>query len=351
MTTQNAEPAISDVKLAENHRGLNLRGLVQALIGIGALTLVVMRSDAHGLMEALRNTRVAYLPLAVAASFAVTWLMAYRWRAILAARGLQFKMGRLFVYYLIGIFFTSFVPGGGVSGDVARLIYVDREVRDKALVLSTLVYDRLVGVFMLLLIGLAATLMTRAGRQADPQSDSMIYASEAILALTLIAIATLMSGYVSSRLARLIRATGRRIRIVRVAEGAARTLESISELRRDGALLLRTSMLSVLIRIVWSLGCYVVAWAMGLPIGLLTLFAFISLVDIVRLMPISVGGLGVREWAVVVLFASLGITREQALTFSILAFAPIYLNAIVGGLLYISKARVRRADDKAAFLV
>jgi uncharacterized protein (TIRG00374 family) len=340
MTTQNAEQALSDVKLAENHRGLNLRGLVQATIGIVALALVVMRSDAHGLMEALRNTRVAYLPLAVAASFAVTWLMAYRWRAILAARQLRFNTRRLFVYYLIGIFFTSFVPGGGVSGDVARLIYVDREARDKALVLSTLVYERLIGVFILLLIGLAATLMTRAYGQTDP----MIYASEAILALAFIAIAALMSGYVSSRLARLIRAIGRRIRMVRVAEAAARTLESISELRRDGALLVRTSMISVLIRIVWSLGCYVVAWAMGLPIGLLTLFAFISLVDLVRLMPISVGGLGVREWAVIVLFGTLGITREQALTFSILAFAPIYLNAIVGGLLYISKARVRRAD-------
>src|SRR5439155_1345287 len=287
-----------------------------------------MKSDAHGLIEALRNTRVAYLPLAVAASFAVTWLMAYRWGAILGAKGLQLKTRRLFVYYLIGIFFTSFVPGGGVSGDVARLIYVDREVRDKALVLSTLVCERLVGVFVLLLIGLAATLMTGAGGQSDPRSDNLIYASEAILALAFVAIATLMSGYVSSRLARLIRATGRRIRIARVAEAAARTLESISELRRDGALLIRTSMLSVLIRIVWTLGCYVVAWAMGLPIGLLTLFAFISLVDLVRLMPISVGGLGVREWAVIVLFATLGITREQALTFSILAFAPIYLNAI-----------------------
>ena len=103
-------------------------------------------------------------------------------------------------------------------------------------------------------------------------------------------------------------------------------------------------MISVLIRIVWSLGCYVVAWAMGLPIGLLTLFAFISLVDLVRLMPISVGGLGVREWAVIALLGTLGITREQALTFSILAFAPIYLNAVAGGLLYISMARVRRAD-------
>lgn len=339
MTTRNPEQAIADVKPADSRRGLNLRGLAQVIIGIGALALVVMRSDAHGLMEALRNTRVAYLPLAVAASFAVTWLMAYRWRAILAARHFHLSTRRLFVYYLIGIFFTSFVPGGGVSGDVARLIYVDREVRDKAKVLSTLVYERLIGVFTLLLIGLAATLMTRASRQTDP----MIYSSEAILALAFILIATLMSESVSSRLARIIRAIGRRTRTVRLAEAAARTLESISELRRDGALLFRTAMISVLIRIVWSLGCYVVAWAMGLPIGLLTLFAFISVVDLVRLLPISVGGLGVREWAIIVLFSTLGITREQALTFSILAFTPVYLNAIAGGIFYISNARLKGA--------
>jgi glycosyltransferase 2 family protein len=339
MSTQNAEQTVTDVKREENHRGLNLRGLVQVIIGIGALALVFVRSDAHGLMEALRNTRVAYLPLAVAASFAVTWLMSYRWKTILEAGQVHVGTGRLFRYYLIGIFFTSFVPGGGVSGDVARLIYVDREVRDKALVLSTLVYERLIGVFTLLLIGLAATLMTRASRQTDP----MIYSSEAILALAFLAIATLMSDFVSSRLARVIRAIGRRTRTVRLAEAAARTLESVSELRRDPILLLRTSLISVLIRVTWSLGCYVVAWAMGLPIGVLTLFAFISVVDLVRLMPISVGGLGVREWAIIALFATLDITREQALTFSILAFAPIYLNAIVGGVLYISEARVRRA--------
>lgn len=335
-----------DARLARKRRGINVRGLAQAFIGIGALALIVMRSDAHGAIEALKNTRVGYLPLAVAASFAVTWLMAYRWGTILTARGIHFRTSRLFVYYLIGIFFTSFVPGGGLSGDVARLIYIDRDVHDKALVLSTVVYERLVGVFTLLLIGLAATLGTRASGQAD----RIIYLTEGILALAFISIALLMSGYLSSRLARLIRAMGKRTRMARIAEAAARTLESITELRRDGALLFRTSVISILIRIVWSLGCYVVAWAMGLPIGLLTLFAFISLVDLVRLMPISVGGLGVREWAVIVLFANAGVTREQALTFSLLAFAPIYLNAIVGGILYISGARLRRAEGRSPTL-
>jgi glycosyltransferase 2 family protein len=341
MATHSAEQPVSKIKSPTPPGRVNLRGLLQAAIGIGALAIVLMKSDARGLAEALRNTRVVYLPLAIAASFAVTWLMAYRWEAILAARGFRFSTRKLFGYYLIGIFFTSFVPGGAVSGDLARLIYVDREVRDKALVLSTLVYERLVGVFTLLLIGLAATVMTRA----SGRTDSTIYLSEAILALAFIAIATLISGYVSSRLARLIRATGRRTKTVKVAEAAARTLEAISELRRDWALLFRTSLISILIRVVWSLGCFVVAWAMRLPIDVLTVFAFISLVDLVRLMPISVGGLGVREWALIVLFATIGITREQALAFSLLAFAPLYLNAIVGGVLYISRARIRREAE------
>ncbi|HKA22954.1 MAG TPA: lysylphosphatidylglycerol synthase transmembrane domain-containing protein [Blastocatellia bacterium] len=336
MTPQNAEGAVSNVELAQSRRRGNLRGLAQAFIGIVALALVIIKSDAHALLEALRNTRLALLPLAVIASFLVTWLMAYRWQAILHARELNLKTKRLFLFYLIGIFFTSFVPGGGVSGDVARLIYVDREVRDKALVLSTLVYERLIGVFTLLLIGLGATLMTRA----YGQTDRVIYVSEGILAGAFIVIAALMSSYISSRLAYLIRTIGHRLRVVRVAEAAARTLESISVLRRDSGLLLRTSIISILIRIVWSLGCYVVSRAMGLPIDLMTLFAFISLVDLVRLMPISIGGLGVREWTVIALFATVGITREQALTFSILAFAPIYLEAVLGGLLYISTARI-----------
>jgi len=337
MTTQNVGGAVPDTEPARSRRSGNLRGLAQAFIGIAALALVIIKSDAQALLEALRNTRLALLPLAVIASFVVTWLMAYRWRAILSGRGLSIKTQRLFLFYLIGIFFTSFVPGGGVSGDVARLIYVDREVRDKALVLSTLVYERLIGVFTLLLIGLSATLMTRA----YGQTDRVIYVSEGILAAAFIIIAALMSSYISSWLAHVIRKIGHRLRMVRVAEAAARTLESISVLRRDSGLLLRTSILSVLIRIVWSLGCYVVSRAMGLPIDMLTLFAFISLVDLVRLMPISIGGLGVREWTVIALFATVGITREQALTFSILAFAPIYLEAVVGGVLYISSARIR----------
>ncbi len=347
MTTRDkAEDVKHDAKTDEHRGGLNLRGVAQAMIGIIALALVIMKSDMRGLWEVIKSARIAYLPLAVAASFAVTWLMAYRWGAILKVRGRSIKTHRLFGYYLIGIFFMNFVPGGGISGDVARLIYVDREVRDKSFVLSTLVYERLVGGFIILLIGLISTVASRQYIRAD----RIIGASEAMLAVVFISAIMLMSNYVSSKLARLCRNLGARFSAKRAGEAAARTLEAISEFRKHHWMLAATIALSVLIRVVWGLGCYIVALALGLPLDLPIVFAFISLVDLVRMLPISVGGLGVREWVIIALFASAGIEREQALAFSLLAFAPIYLNAIAGGIIYVSMAKLKRAGQQVADL-
>src|SRR2546423_8779930 len=326
-------------------RGVNLRGLVQLIIGLGALALVIARSDLHSLLEAIRSTRVGYLPLAVLASFAVTWLMASRWRAILTVRGHRFKTYRLFAVYLIGIFFMNFIPGGGVSGDVARLIYVDREVRDKAFVLSTLVFERLVGGVIILLLGLVASVASRSYAQTG-----RVVASEIILAAAFIVAALLMSDRVSSRLARGCRSLGARFKLERFGQAAARTLEAISELRHHRRMVFNTLLLSVLVRVVWSFGCYIVALALGLPLSLATVFAFMSLVDLVRMLPISIGGLGVREWLLIVLFAGVGPSLGQALAFALLAFAPIYCNAIAGGIIYIAMARLKQPERPIAEL-
>jgi uncharacterized protein (TIRG00374 family) len=321
---------------------MNLRGLAQMTFGVVALAVVIMKSDLRGLGDVLRSARLAYLPLAVLASFTVTWLMAARWGAILRVRGAQIKTSRLFAYYLIGIFFMNFVPGGGISGDVARLIYVDRDIRDKAFVLSTLVFERLVGLFTVLLSWLIATLVSHAYVPSDPG----IITGEIVLGLAFIASALLLSNTVSTWLARWCRHLGARFKVERIGAAAARTLEAITELRTHRAMLARTLALSIPVRLVWGLGCYAVAVALRLPLSYAMVLAFISLVDLIRMLPISVGGLGVREWLLIALFASVGIGREQALAFALLAFAPIYLNAIAGGIIYVSMARLRRSQER-----
>ena len=341
---RNDQAEKSGVGLIEKRQAFNVRSLLQVAVGLGALVFVLLKSDARGLIDAIKATRVSYLPLALLASVLVTWLMAIRWGMILKVRGHDIKTGRLFIYYLIGIFFSNFVPGGTVSGDVVRLVYAGRDTGDRPFVLSTLVYERAVGLFVLLITGLGAMLASRSSRP----SGTLIYLIEVFLAAAFLGLVLLMSNYVSSHLTRLCRWAGTKIKAERWGEAAARTLEAILVLRRYPGMLAATAFVSVAIRVVWSLGCYVVALAMGLPLGLAVIFAFISLVDLIRLMPISIGGLGVREWVLVVLFANVGLAREQALMFSFLAFAPVMLNAIAGGIIYISRAGLLRTDRPVA---
>ncbi|HWP43046.1 MAG TPA: lysylphosphatidylglycerol synthase transmembrane domain-containing protein [Blastocatellia bacterium] len=320
---------------------LKLRPLAQVVIGVGALVLVLYKSDARGLVEAFKTTRLSLMPLALLATVAVQWLMAYRWAVILGVKFPQVRTHRLFVYYLIAAFFSNFVPGGAVTADVTRLVYAGRETGDRPFILSTLVYERVVGMFTLLMFGLGAMLASRTYRP----SDGWFYVGEAVLGLGFLASAALMSDYVASRLIRLCRRLGARLGLDRIGEAAARTLEAISWLRRYKLIFVATVALSVLVRLVWSLGCYAVAVAMGLDLGLPVVFAFISLVDLIRLLPISVGGIGVRELTLIALFANVGLSQERAVAFSILAFAPLVVVAIAGGIIYIMRASLIRADE------
>ena len=44
------------------------------------------------------------------------------------------------------------------------------------------------------------------------------------------------------------------------------------------------------------------------------------------------------------------LSREQALAFALLAFAPIYCNALAGGIIYISMARLKQPERPIAEL-
>jgi len=325
-------------------RSLNWRGLLQAIIGIGALAFVIVRSDTQSLVAAFKATKIAYLPIAILTTTVMTWLMAYRWGVILRIRGDRVSTNRLFAYYLIAIFFGNFVPGGVVTGDVARLVYASRDVKDKPFILSTLVYERLTGMFVLLLLGLGATLASRAYRP----DGALFYFAEALLTSAFIMSALLMSDFTSSRLARLCRWTGELLKIPRIGEAASKTIEAISSLRQYKVMFITTVLLSVMVRVIWSLGCYVIALAMDLPLSLAMVFAVMSLVDLIRLLPISVGGLGVREWTMIALFENIGIGREQALLFSLLVFAPVLLTAIAGGIIYVSRSGIMRLERNRA---
>src|SRR5262249_19623503 len=307
-----------------------LKGAAQVVIGAAALVYILSKSGSHELLGALKTTRLWYMPLAIGTTLIVYWLMAYRWRLILAARGYRPALWSLFIYYLIGSFFSNFVPGGSVSTDVVRMLYVSREVRDRAYVVTTLLYDRFLGMFLLLLVGIVVAF----ARRPYLAVGLLLYCIEAVFIAAVLISLFLMSEYLAGRLSALALYVGRLVRLEGVAQGAARVLDGMSEVRGRTDIILRTLGVSLLMRIAWTAGFVVIARAMNLGLDVILIFAFIAIVDLIRMLPITPNGLGLREGAMVLLLAQVGIGHERALMFSLLSFAPLLVLAIAGGVIY-----------------
>ena len=83
---------------------------------------------------------------------------------------------------------------------------------------------------------------------------------------------------------------------------------------------------------------YFISLSLGLEMTPFDFFFIVPIIFVVTGIPISIGGLGVRENILVLLLTSLGIANEKALVFSFLILVVYIFKALVGGLVYLVKS-------------
>ena len=92
--------------------------------------------------------------------------------------------------------------------------------------------------------------------------------------------------------------------------------------------------LSILSRLLWIYGCFLVARAFSLDIGFMPLLLIVPIVEIARMIPVSLSGLGVREAAFVFMLSQFGVDEGLGLAYALVVYAVFTALALVGGLLY-----------------
>ena len=92
---------------------------------------------------------------------------------------------------------------------------------------------------------------------------------------------------------------------------------------------------SLIIHLMNVVCLYVLAIDLGINISFLTSFTLFPIVIFSMLMPISIAGWGVREVAMVVLLALVGISSESALALSLLYGIILTIVGLAGGILWL----------------
>ena len=285
------------------------------------------RFGPGAIAESMGSADPHYLIYALVVFIASGVLGAVQWGILLRFHGIHLSFFGTVSRYFMGLFFNYILPGF-VGGDVVRVYQASRVSGRTTQAFSSTLADRVIGLLVLVLFSLGAFMIMPRG----PADDVFPVAVVIFLMLTgFIAFFRIRSaGKLFDRIFGRFAPHGLRGKI-----GAV--YREMHELTRSPATLaavLGTSFFIQLTRITVHFLC---GKAVGIELGFTYFALFVPLMEIVACLPISVGGVGVRETMGVLLFYTVGVGRPDVVAYTLLATLIGFIGSIPGGIAFALK--------------
>jgi len=285
-------PISPDVSLSQApSRGLRfwLRKIITAAISIALLSYVLYTADWQHVRMLLHQLHPAWLVASLATVPVMVGLSVWKWQILLASRGYHPGFGLLMRIYITGQFYNYLLPTSS-GGDVVRAVLLHRRIHHAKAALGSIIVERFTGLAVLIVIVLAAIAMA-PGLWRDPWLLLLVLAGSAMACGAMLII-------ISRRLTRLAqRLLGRFAPAQKFLAKLLSFQHSLWEYRQYPRALAAAMALSAGFHIAAVLGVWFACLAFGESVSLLSQFIVVPLVLIVTLLPITLGGIGLWEWA------------------------------------------------------
>lgn len=300
----------------------NLLILAAKIAVTGGLIYLVLRGvDPAGIAARLEDLSVAWLIAAAVLVFAqnaliVTW----RWERVVAAIDAALPPWRLLRATVISLFFNQVLPST-FGGDGMRIWLLCRLDRRLGPAFRSVLIDRLLGLFGLLLLGLAGA--TYLIGKLDEPGPAWVLLPVSLSGIGLIAAAPL-----------LVRLMGW-LPLPALRERLRTVAQEVAALARNRRCLTELVGVSILGQVALSGAIILIAVSLGIPIDPLGTLAVMPGVMIASSIPVSIAGWGLREGSMVVGLGLLGVGQADAVLVSIV-FGLLALGfGLAGGLVWL----------------
>ena len=284
-------------------------------VSIGMLALLLPRVHFASLLPTWDLRTVSLLVAALTVTLLGIVMSAIRWRQVLSALGLRERLRTLFAHYLASQFVGNFLPST-IGGDVLRVTRLSASNGDRPDSFASVVLERLTGWFVLPLITLGAMVVNPSLRELGAASAVAAGLSVATLVLLTVVVVVAASPRLGGRLAG-------RLGWQRFVGAVHLGLDRFRHHPREAVGVLAVGLAYQLVVVA---AVFLAARALGLPVGPTAILAFMPAVAIAQVLPITLGGLGVREGAFVLFLHPLGVTTGQAVALGLLVYG---LNLVV----------------------
>ncbi len=312
-------------------------GLAVRLVVSGALlAILISRIDIDSVIPRERQlSTLAWFALALASAGVGIVLSAWRWQRVIEAFGVHVRLRVLATHYFAGQFVGNVLPST-IGGDVLRVTRSAKNIGSSETAFAAVALERLTGF-------LALPLLCLSGFILEP---SLLDSSAAWVAILVSGIALAALGAILF-LAGHPRVAGRfegRDNWVRFL-GAVHV--GVGHLRRDRRQIVAVVATAIIyqVSVIATVGFIVLTLDAGVPIA--AVIAFVPVVAMAQVVPISLSGLGIREGMLVLLLDPLGVSSGQAVGIGLAWYATMLIVSLLGAPAFAVGHRVASAPAES----
>jgi len=294
-------------------------------VAAGLTAYILWKSHPREVLAATVGAEWQPLLVAVLLVLVDRVLMAYRWVVLLYTLDPAHRppLADILRIFFVSTFLGTFLPS--VGGDAVRAYGIANLNVPGGDAVASVFMDRMLGIASLFLMALAGLTLAR-----DLAGNWVIIASLGLAAaaclVTLLLVfsqrADVVMSTILTRLPAAVRRAGQRL------------LESIQRYAAHHAQLAKVLVCSVAVQAIRILQAYYLGRGLGIEAPLGTYFAFLPLILLVMLLPVTVSGLGTGQAAFLWFFARGGVPAAAAFALSVLFIGLGIVGNLPGGILY-----------------
>ncbi len=299
------------------------------------LFLILFRNLGFGnIMGRILYADHWYFFMAIAVFLLSMILSAIQWDILLRHQGVELGIMSAFNLYMIGHFFNNFLPGA-LGGDVVKVYRLRQDIKRGKEALAATFFDRFAGLFMLCFFAIISALYLYFFMNLSIRHHLYRYII-ILFGLFFISLFIIFSRRISVFLydvmLKNINPFGMRDRI--------KDLHNFLHLYRGNKVLyVKVIILSTVTQFLRIGVHYLAAKAVGFDVGFVYFLIFVPLIALSASLPISFGGLGVREGLGKFLFGFVSPDGALAVATQFLASLVGIIVSLIGGIIFVIQKR------------
>ncbi len=273
--------------------------------------LLLRKINFDMLINYLSRVNIDYLLVSLFLTVPLFMLKIKRWRMILSDLGIELNTKRSITIYGAGLFLGQITPGQ--IGEIIRGYLLSRKGFSLKKALNSVLIDRLLDLFILVFISFFGFIYFI--------KISIIYK----IALTIIPVYVLLFIFKSKKFLALFEFDFKLFKLIKD------NFDIISTVFRNRKLIIQLSSLSLLSFLVTTLRAHYLLKSISINMPFLDLNFCMAIANTVSLLPISVAGIGTRDYTMIYIFNGYDLSSESAITFSFLIFLVAYVLNVIWG--------------------